>query len=196
MEFDKAVLKRRMVRHYKSISIPAGKLEHILELAIHAPSAGYSQGVAFIVITDPERRKELGIIQGEKDYSNVGFHRWISEAPVGIVICVSELIYHERYREKDKLKEDGTEIDWPTPYWFFDAGCSSMIILLAAVNEGLAGSFTGVFDVPGMKTFLGMPEHFHPVGVISLGYADDDVKSPSLKRGRRPLRDMIHYERW
>jgi nitroreductase len=94
------------------------------------------------------------------------------------------------------VKEDGTEIDRPTPYWFFDAGCSSMIILLAAVNEGLAASFTGVFDVPGIKKLLRIPEDFHPVGVISIGYGDKDVKSPSLKRGRRSMKDVVHRGHW
>jgi nitroreductase len=71
-----------------------------------------------------------------------------------------------------------------------------MIIFLAAVNQGLASAFTGVFRVNEMKKLLGIPEHFHPVGVISLGYPADDVKSPSLKRGRRPLNQVVHYEHW
>ncbi|MGI0092246.1 MAG: hypothetical protein ACREBS_11115 [Nitrososphaerales archaeon] len=53
-----------------------------------------------------------------------GLHNFVSYAPVLIVVCVSEEIYHARYREPDKIREDGTEIVWPTPYWFFDAGAS------------------------------------------------------------------------
>ncbi len=196
MEFEKAVLKRRMVRHYKSDPVSADKVSRMLELAAHAPSAGFSQGVAYVVVTDPAMRKQVGVVQGENEYSSAGFHKWISEAPVNIVVCTSEKIYHDRYREKDKVNEDGTEIEWPTPYWVFDAGCSSMIILLAAVDTGLAASFTGVADVPGMKKLLGIPPEFHPVGVISIGSPDKDVRSPSLKRGRRPMKDVVHYGRW
>ncbi len=196
MEFEKAVVKRRMVRHYKPNTVAPETVKRMLELAMHAPSAGFSQGVAFVVVTDEATRKKVGVVQGEGGYSAAGFHKWISEAPVSIIVCVSEKIYHDRYREKDKVNDDGTEIEWPTPYWFFDAGCSSMIILLAAVDAGLAASFTGVADVPGMKELLGMPAEFHPVGVISMGVPDKDVKSPSLKRGRRPLENVVHYGRW
>jgi nitroreductase len=196
LEFDKVVRKRRMVRHYKADPVPPETVNKILELALHAPSAGFSQGSSFVVVTDPKARQEIGALQGEKEYSAGGFHRWISEAPVDIVACVSEKVYHDRYREKDKVNEDGTEIEWPTPYWFFDIGCGCMIVLLAAVNEGLSASFTGIPDVRGMRSLLGIPEEVHPVGVISLGYGDRDVKSPSLKRGRKPLGDVVHYGRW
>lgn len=185
-----------MVRHYKPDPVTIERVNKMIELAMHAPSAGFSQGVAYVVVMDQAMRKAVGVVQGEGEYSSAGFHNWISEAPVSIVVCVSEKIYHDRYREHDKLKDDGTEIEWPTPYWFFDAGCSSLIILLAAVDMGLAASFTGVADVPGMKRLLGIPPDFHPVGVISIGRPDKDVKSPSLKRGRRPLKDVVHYGRW
>jgi nitroreductase len=169
----------------------------LLELALHAPSAGFSQGWAYIVVTDSPMRKKVGEIQGETDfYAARRFHKFISEAPVLIIACASEKIYHDRYREPDKLKEDGTEIEWPTPYWYFDIGSACMLIFLAAVNEGLAAAFTGVFRVEQMRQLLGIPNHFHPVGVISIGYAAEDMRSPSLKRGRKPLKDLVHYERW
>jgi nitroreductase len=71
-----------------------------------------------------------------------------------------------------------------------------MVILLGAVDAGLAAAFSGVFDVKGVKELLGIPGHFHPVGVISIGHGAKDVRSPSLKRGRRPLPDVVHYDRW
>ena len=196
MEFQKVVRRRRMVRHYTGDPVPMETVNGILELAQHAPSAGFSQGCAYVVVTGPETKKRLAKLQGEEEYSTSGFHRWISEAPVAIVACVSEKLYHDRYNEPDKLDEEGKEIEWPTPYWFFDIGASSMIILLGAVDAGLAAAFSGVFDVKGVKELLGIPPHFHPVGVISIGQGAADVKSPSLKRGRRPGADVVHYERW
>jgi len=124
-----------MVRHFKNIDVPQEKINLILELAQHAPSAGYSQGVAFIVVRDKERKKKLAELQGEEDYVKEGFHPWISEAPVAIVACVSEKIYHDLYNEPDKLV-NGKEIEWSTPYWFFDVGASCMIVMLAAVDLG------------------------------------------------------------
>jgi nitroreductase len=196
MEFSKTVLKRRMVRHFKNDPVPRSIIDAILEFAQHAPSAGFSQGSAYIVVTNPTMKQKLADVQGEKHYSSAGFHKWISEAPVAIVACVSEKLYHDRYNEPDKLNEEGKEIDWPTPYWFFDIGAGCMIILLAAVDAGLSAAFSGVFDVPAMKELLGIPTHFHPVGVISIGRGDKDVKSPSLGRGRRPRPDVVHHEKW
>jgi nitroreductase len=185
-----------MVRHFSSDPVSKDVVDRMLELAQHAPSAGFSQGSAYIVVTNPELKKELARLQGEEDYKVGGFHGWISEAPVAIVACVSEKIYHDRYNESDKLDEEGKEIEWPTPYWFFDIGAGCMIILLAAVDAGLSAAFTGVFDVKGVRAFLGIPPQFHPVGVISVGKGQKDVKSPSLKRGRRKFTDVVHYDRW
>lgn len=196
MEFQKAVRKRRMVRHFTIDPVPAETVDKILELAQHAPSAGFSQGSAYVVVTDSELKKKVAKLQGEDDYGSAGFHRWISEAPVAIVACVSEKLYHDRYNEPDKLNDEGKEIDWPTPYWFFDIGAGSMLVLLGAVDAGLSAAFTGVFDVQGIKNLLGIPTHFHPVGVISIGHGADDVKSPSLKRGRRNWADVVHNDRW
>jgi nitroreductase len=196
MEFASAVLRRRMVRHFSPDPVPPEAIDRILELAQHAPSAGFSQGSAYVVVTDPDTKKEVAKLQGEEGYSSAGFHRWISEAPVAIVACVSEKAYHDRYNEPDKLDEEGKEIEWPTPYWFFDIGAGCIIILLGAVDAGLAAAFSGVFDVAGMERLLGIPSHFHPVGVISVGRGLKDVPSPSLKRGRRQRYQVIHREKW
>jgi len=197
LEFDKVVLKRRMVRNFQPRPVPKEVVDKILELALHAPSAGFSQGWAYVVVQDEKLRKQIGDLQGETDfYASRRFHKFVSEAPLLVVACASEKMYHDRYRESDKLNEDGTEIEWPTPYWYFDIGSACMTIFLAAVNEGYASAFTGVFRVQEMKKLLAIPDHFHPVGVISIGLPAADIKSPSLKRGRRPLEQVVHHERW
>jgi nitroreductase len=195
LDFERAVRKRRMVRHFTDERVSKESVDRILKLAQHAPSAGFSQGSAFVVVTDAPMKKKIARLQGEPNYKKGGFHPWISEAPVDIVACVSEKLYHDRYNEPDKL-QDGKEIEWPTPYWFFDIGAGCMIILLAAVNEGLAAAFSGVFDPPAMRRLLGIPKHFHPVGVISIGHWAKDKRSPSLLRGRRPSSQVIHFEKW
>jgi len=195
LEFERVVRKRRMVRHFTRQPVTKSAVARILELAQHAPSAGFSQGSAYVVVTKREMKKKVAQLQGESEYKGAGFHEWISEAPLDIIACVSEKLYHDRYNEPDKL-DNGKEIDWPTPYWFFDIGAGCMIILLAAVDAGLAAAFSGVTDPPGMKRLVEIPGHFHPVGVISIGHPAKDKRSPSLKRGRRPSNQVVHYERW
>jgi nitroreductase len=185
-----------MVRNFQPRLVPTNKLSRILESALHAPSAGFSQGWAYVVVTDSKTRKRIGHIQGEDDFYAARFHKFVSNAPVLIVACTSEQLYHDRYLEPDKLREDGAEIEWPVPFWYFDVGCACMLIFLAAVNEGLAAAFTGVFRTDEMRDLLGIPVIFHPVGVISIGYPERDVKSPSLHRGRRSSSQVIHYEHW
>jgi nitroreductase len=197
MDFEQVVRKRRMFRNFQPRPVAIDTLTRILETAQHSPSAGYSQGWAYVVITDPVVRKKIGQIQGEDDfYASKRFHKFVSEAPALIVACTCEELYHERYREADKLKENGTEIEWPIPYWYFDIGCSCMLIFLASVNEGLASAFTGVFRTNELRQLLGIPAKFHPVGVISIGHPNKDIKSPSLKRGRRATNEVVHYEHW
>jgi len=191
------ILKRRMVRNFQRKPVNTNSVGEILKLAQHAPSAGFSQGWAYVVVTDEGLKKQIGRLQGEEDfYAGKRFHKFVSEAPVLIVACVSEKIYHDRYREPDKLQKDGTEIEWPVPFWYFDIGCACMLILLAAINMGLAAAFTGVFRIKEMQELLGIPGHFQPIGVISIGYGAKDIPSPSLKRGRKPFEHVVHYNHW
>lgn len=195
MEYETVVRKRRMVRNFQRDEIPDEVVRRILDLAQHYPSAGFSQGVAFLVIRDPEVKK---MIAGEEEVSPSGWPNFVSRAPVMIVVCVSEAIYHRRYQEPDKLLPDGKEIEWPTPYWFFDAGAASLIILHSAVNFGYAAVFAGLNgeDIQEVKRTLGIPDEFHPVGFVAMGKPAPDVKSPSLKRGRRPYAEVVHLEHW
>ena len=196
MDFEEIVRKRRMVRHFQDEPIPETVLLRILDLARHGPSAGYSQGQDFILVTDQAARRAIAQLAGEEYYVQDGFHTFISGAPALIIPCTNEAAYHRRYREADKLREDGSEIEWPVPYWFMDGGCTVMIILLSAVNEGLAAGFAGVWDLEALRRLLGIPAEVTPMGVIPLGYPAPDKRSQSLKRGRRPVENSIHRERW
>jgi nitroreductase len=197
MEFADVIRKRRMVRHFKPDPIDDEVIERILRVAQRAPSAGYAQGQSFVVVTDPDMRRRVARLCGEEEHYERAFgHRWVSEAPVQAIACVSEAAYHRRYQESDKLMDDGSEIVWPVPFWYVDIGCSVMALLLAVVNEGLAAGYTGILDTPGLRHLLGIPDEVMPVGVIPIGFADQDVPSPSLKRGRRPLEEFMHREHW
>lgn len=196
MELQDVIKKRRMVRHFTSEPVPEETIERIVATGQRAPSAGFSQGVVYVTVTDETTRKRVAEIAGEEGYVDGGFDPFISEAPVQIVICTSEQVYHDRYNEPDKKPEGAEEINWPVPYWHTDAGCSLMLILLAAVNEGLGSAFVGVFDPPALQALLGIPEDYLPIGVVMIGHAAPDKKSGSLKRGRRNLDDVLHRERW
>ncbi len=115
-----------------------------------------------------------------------------------LIPCTSEAAYHRRYQQPDKIKEDGTEVEWPVPYWHMDVGCAVMILLLAAVDEGLGAGFAGFpaeYFAEACR-LLGIPDEVTPVGVIPIGHRAKDIPSPSLKRGRKPNEEYIHREKW
>ena len=196
MEFRDTVLKRRMVRNFADKPIDPETIKRIVELTRHAPSAGFTQGQSFVVVTNSETKKTIAETCSEKDYVKAGFDPFISKAPVLLIPCTSENAYHRRYQQADKVDKDGKEIEWPVPYWFMDIGCAVMITLLAVIDEGLVSAFVGSKDLNTLRSIMNIPEEIHPVGVIAVGYRAEDIPSPSLKRGRKADEEYVHYESW
>ena len=185
-----------MVRNYLDEPVDPDKLERVAAAALRAPSAGNSQGFAVVVVTDPGQRTRIAQLADEPAYVAAGFDPWISKAPAHIVISVSEQVYHDRYQAEDKLDAEGREMEWPIPFWWVDAGAAMMAVLLAAVNEGLAAGFLGVHSIPDLKEVLDMPEHFSPIGVVTVGHGAADRRSGSLARGKKPLSQTLHQDRF
>ncbi|HEU4916589.1 MAG TPA: nitroreductase family protein [Acidimicrobiia bacterium] len=196
MEFRDVIQERRMVRNYGPEPVPPEALDRIVDAGLRAPSAGNSQGLAFVIVTDQEIRRAIAVVADEEEYVAAGFDPWISRAPAHIIITVSEQVYRDRYREPDKLGADGQEVEWPVPFWWVDSGAAMMAVLLAAVDEGLAAGFLGVHSVPRLGALLGIPPHHTPIGVVTVGYPMADRRSGSLARGKRPRETVVHYERW
>lgn len=196
MEFSDVVRRRRMVRNFQDKPVDDETIERILALAQHNPSAGFSQGQDYVVVRSDALKKQIAELAHEASYVQKGFDPFVSQAPVLIVPCTNEEAYHRRYQEKDKVDAEGKEIDWPVPYWFMDVGCAVMILLLAVVDEGLAAAFVGIPDLAALKELLNIPDEVSPVGAIAIGHPAPDKRSPSLKRGRRELRNVVHHEGW
>jgi nitroreductase len=210
MEFQDVVTQRRMVRHFAADPIDRAVLERIARTAQRAPSAGFSQGQRLVIVTDPGVRRRVADNCSEAYYVAEGFDPWISEAPALFIPCVSEAIYRARYGEPDKVSADvayralyGDNVEaghdddeWPVPYWWLDIGCTVMLVLLAAVDEGLAAGFVSSSDLDGLRAELGIPFDFTPVGVIPVGRKLPDKRSRSVKRSLIRAEEFTHWERW
>jgi nitroreductase len=187
-----------MVRSYLPDPVPRETVERIVGTVRRAPSGGFSQGHRLVVVTDPATRADLARLAGEAEYVAAGGQAWISTAPVHVFVGTREESYHERYRQPDKL-DGGEEIEWPVPYWHADAGAAAMLILLAAIDEGLAA---GVFGIPAdrmdrVRELLGLPDDVAIVEVITLGVGAEDSASDTLSsRGTRPRRSLEELVRW
>lgn len=196
MDFYEVLARRRMVRNYTDRPVDDDALERIARSVTRAPSAGFSQGQAVVVVTDPDIRRGIADLAGEAHYVARGFDPWISTAPAHLVLCVSEEAYHRRYQEPDKVDAEGNEIEWPVPYWWVDAGAALMAVLLATVEEGLAAGFLGSHAAAGLSDLLDIPGAYDIVGVVTVGHPAPDRRSGSLDRGHRPDHEVIHHNRW
>jgi nitroreductase len=195
MELTEVIRRRRMIRSYDpDRPISREVVDEMLGLAVRAPSAGYSQGWRFLVLDDITSRAAFWSATDDGGPAD----RWLDRmrtAPV-LIICFSDKdAYLDRYAEPDKGWTDRDEARWPVPYWHIDTGMAAMLVLLAAEDRGLGACF---FGVPGehwgdVRAAFAVPERLSPIGVISLGYPAPDIRSPSLKRGRRPAADVVAY---
>jgi nitroreductase len=193
VELKEILARRRMVRAYAPDPVPREAIERIVSTVRRAPSAGFSQGQRLLVVTEQATRDAIGDMLGDRT--------WVAEAPVLIVVGVREADYHDRYTKPDKLVE-GQEIEWPVPYWHFDAGAAAMLILLAAIDEGYAAGLFGVFveAMASFKELLNIPADVAVTCCITVGKAADDSSwdalTSRLTQARRPVDDLVHWERW
>lgn len=194
MELSEAIRARRMVRAYTEQPVDAAALDRILDLARRAPSAGFSQGQSFLVVTDAADRRRVADICDEPAYVAQGFDPWISRAPVLVVPCVRAGAYVERYAEPDKERST-KPLDWDVPFWWVDGGAALMLLLLAVVDEGLAAGFLAADPQP-LRDLFGIPADVDPLGVVTIGHGAPDRPSGSLARGRRSLDEVVHRGRW
>jgi nitroreductase len=134
---------------------------------------------------------------GKRDAVAGNWLQGMRTAPV-LVLCLSDpQHYLDRYAEPDKGETDRDPARWPVPYWDVDTGMAALLLLLGAVDTGLAGCFFGVPPerADGVRAAFEIPAGRRIVGVVSLGYPAADgpgLRSPSLRRGRRPVDDVAH----
>jgi len=199
VEFRELLPRRRMVRHYTGEPVPPDVVRQIVETVRRAPSAGYSQGQRLLVVTEEAGRAELARILGDAGWTAPGGREpWLETAPVHVLVCTREADYHERYQRSDKL-QDGAEIDWPVPFWFVDAGAALMLVLLAAIDEGLAAGVSGVprEAAAELRSSFGIPEDVEVVALVTVGApAPDPGWSAVTSRRTQPRRDSDQVVRW
>jgi nitroreductase len=195
MDFQQVVDRRRMVRNFEDRPVPQEIVDRLLRNALHAPSAGFSQGWAFLVLEGDDQTGRFWDAVFPQDRRTF---RWAGmfNAPVVIVPLSHKKAYIDRYAEADKGWTDRDESRWPVPYWDIDTGFASLLMLLTAVDEGLGALFFGIFKASEFRAAFGVPDEYVPIGAIALGYPAPDEPASSLKRGRRPVADVVHRGRW
>ena len=198
MEFDAVLRRRRMVRAYDPTRpVPDAALDAVLAAAVRAPSAGFTQGTSFLVLSAPEDRAAYWAATANRES---GWLRGMRAAPLLTLVWTSQEAYLDRYSEPDKGWTDRDLAHWPAPYWYIDAGMASMAALLSAVDQDLGACFFGVpaARIGEVRGVFGVPDDQLSIGVISLGYpAPTERPSGSpTRRNRRPAGQLVHHGRW
>ena len=169
MDFLELARKRYSVRSYKRDPVEKRKLERILEAARLAPTAVNIQPFQLLVIHTAGREAELLQIYNKK---------WFVQPPM--VICACGI------PGKSWVRNDGKN------YNDVDVAIVMDHLILAATAEGLGTCWIGAFNPAAAKELLSLPAGVEPIALTPLGYAAD--KAPAKKR--KPLADLVRYERW
>lgn len=181
MEFLKLALKRRSLRRYAGTPVPPEMLLRALEAARLAPSASNSQPWHFIVVDDPEIRRQLG----RACRGPVGsFNRFAEKVPAFIVIL----------ENRGSLKTAVGGALKGRRYSRYDIGIAAEHICLQATEDGLGSCMLGWFDERRIRKLLKVQGTWRPSLVITLGFpAAESREDPPPKR-RKEWSEVVSWD--
>ncbi len=169
MDVFEAIESRRSVRGYRPDPIDEGILARVLEAARRAPTAANRQPFRIVVVSTRGREADLARIYGRP---------WFVQAPLVLAVVA---VPGEAWRRSDDK-----------PYDEVDATIAMDHLVLAATALGLGTCWVAAFDPAAAREVLGLPDDVEPIAFTPLGYPAKASPSPE----RRPLGELVKYERW
>jgi nitroreductase len=171
METWDAIRARRNVRAFDERLIPLEDLDRILEAARRTPSSTNQQAWDFVVVTEPERLRELAKVW------RWAAHVATSAATIALVMPASD-------------DRDARET------FHYDLGQATMSIMLAAADLGVGSCHASVGDQPLARRVLRLPKDRECVMLVALGYPAGRPLAPIARPNRRPIEGVVHREGW
>jgi len=171
MDVFEAIKTRRSIRAFTRQDVSKEAVTKLLDAARRAPSAGNIQPWEFIVVRDPEIKKQLSIAASDQTF--------IEEAPVVIVVCANLILSARGYGVR------GSRL-----YCLQDTAAAIQNMLLAACALGLAACWVGAFHEEEARKVLNIPSGVRPIAIIPVGYPAETPEA----RWKRPLSEVVHYE--
>lgn len=191
------IRRRRMTRRFDG-GPDLEDLLVLLETALRAPTAGFSQGVHLLVLAG----EDLAVF-----WNRSGAGRWFSSRSPGVLnatqvvlVLGDERDYTDRYGSEDK-RDLGLGIgeNWTVPYWLVDASMVADNVLLLVEERRWGALFFGLYgDQSEYFSDLGIPTSARCVGAVAVGYrSSEDAPSGSpVTRPRRAAQDLLHIGSW
>jgi nitroreductase len=174
MTFLDLVRRRYSVRAYRPDPVPDDLLATVLEACRLAPTASNRQPFRIIVVQTRGREAELRRIYDSE---------WFVQAPLILCVCA---VPAEAWR---RTMYDGRS------HADVDAAIVMDHLTLAAADLGLGTCWIAAFDPAAAREVLAIPDEGEPMLFTPLGYAADASPSPRHAE-RRPLEELVRYERW
>jgi len=170
MKVSEAIRTKRAVRQFQDRPLPDEVVTAILDAGRRAPSSRNSQPWHFIAI------RERATLQALVDISPNAGH--LSGAALGLIIVTPP-------------PESSRTI-------MFDAGQAATYMQLAGWEFGVASCIGSIQHVAPARELLGFPANMHMLIALSFGYPLPAAgpPPPPKKGGRRPLAEVVHWERW
>jgi nitroreductase len=159
------------IRQYSPDPVPEEVVDQLLELARWTGSSKNGQPWHFIVVRDKDRLKKIAALR-----PNIS---WLAGAPLGIAIIL-----------------DGTEPISEA----YDEGRLTERLLTGANMLGYGGGVAWFGDASQQsdaKRTLGVPDGRTARQIVMIGRptSTKDPRPTGPKRGRRPLADLVSFER-
>jgi nitroreductase len=170
MNVLEAIRTKRAVRKFKDEPLPEDVIRAILNAGRRSQSSKNEQAWQFIAIRDKSTLKALS------ECGTWAGH--LAGAALGVAILTPE--------PNAKFQT------------MFDAGQAAAFMQLAAWELGVGSVPASIYEFEKAREILGFPPEWHLRIALSFGYPLEEEKlSAAPKRGgRRPLEDVVHWERW
>ncbi len=203
----KIIQDRRSVRQYTDEPVSEEHLEMILEAARQAPSGENAQPWRFIIVKDPDMRKQLGAVAGggsgrrftaefvtqkmqerfsslEDEAKKKAIFEKLTSGSVSAFLSDAPV----------SLVVCGRKDVWDLPY-DTSAAIENMLLMVTALGLGACWVIAPCIDIRDeerLKELLGVPEGVKIVSIISIGHPT----RPHRPRPRIPLNELVYSERW
>lgn len=191
--FAETIRRQRMIRPpYLDKPVSRSLVSELVSASQKAPSAGFTQGASFLALDGPHAARFFEITM--PDYVDR-----LLPCPTVLLPLEDKNAYLARYSEPDKAAFGmGTEDGWAVPYWTVDAAFAAMVVLMAATAHGLGAWFFAIYShTRELLDEYGVPEHLRPIGAMTVGYPTDHREAPpTSRRPRRPLDEVLRWNRW